>query len=61
MKIKEEQGFIPKYALRKYTSEQLLAHLRSNKHSRKQLIEVAITAALLCFEGGAKKVEAISS
>ena len=42
--VKGEKEFVPEYALHKYTFEQLENHLNSNKHSRVQLIEVAMRA-----------------
>ena len=43
--VKEGQEFVPEYALHKYTFEQLEDHLNSNKHSREQLIEVAMKSS----------------
>jgi hypothetical protein len=47
--IRDGQEFVPEYALRKYTFEQLDDHLNSNKHSRKQLVEVAMRAAAFLY------------
>jgi hypothetical protein len=47
--IREGQEFVPEYALLKYTFEQLENHLNSNKHSREQLIEVAMRAAAFLY------------
>ena len=47
--IREWQEFIPEYALHKYTFKQLENHLNSNKHSRGELIEVAMRARPLFF------------
>jgi hypothetical protein len=49
--IKEGREFVPEYALHKYTFKQLGAHLNSNKHSREQLIEVAVRAAAFLYRG----------
>jgi hypothetical protein len=47
--VKEDQEFVPEYALHKYTFKQLGDHLNSNKHSREQLIEVAMRAAAFLY------------
>jgi hypothetical protein len=45
MVVKEGREFVPEYSLRKYTFKQLVIHLNSKKHSRDQLVEVAMRAA----------------
>ena len=47
--VKEGQEFVPEYAFHKYSFEQLEDHLNSNKHSREQLIEVALRAAAFLY------------
>jgi hypothetical protein len=57
--VKEGQEFVPEYALHKYTFEQLEDHLNSNKHSREQLIEVALRAAAFLYPHGFEKIESV--
>jgi hypothetical protein len=57
--VKEEQEFVPEYALHKHTFEQLENHLNSNKHSREQLIEVAMRAAAFLYRDAFEKVEGV--
>jgi hypothetical protein len=57
--VKEGQEFVPEYALHKYTFEQLEDHLNSNKHSREQLIEVALRAAAFLYPHAFEKIEGI--
>jgi hypothetical protein len=47
--IKEGQEFVPEYALHKHTFKQLGDHLNGNKHSREQLVEVAMRAAAFLY------------
>jgi hypothetical protein len=47
--VKGGQEVVPRYALHKYTFEQLGNHLNSNKHSREQLVEVAMRAAAFFY------------
>jgi hypothetical protein len=57
--IREGQEFIPEYALHKYTFEQLEDHLNSNKHSREQLIEVAMRAAAFLYCHAFERIESV--
>ena len=57
--IKGGQEFVPEYALHKYTFKQLGDHLNSNKHSREQLIEVAVRAAAFLYRDAFDKIEGI--
>lgn len=57
--IKGVQEVIPRYALHKYTFEQLGDHLNSNKHSREQLIEVAMRAAAFLYRDAFEKIEGV--
>ena len=54
--VNEEQEFVPEYALHKYTFKQLGDHLNSNKHSREQLIEVAMRAAAFLYRDAFEKI-----
>ena len=57
--VKEGQEFVPEYALHKYTFEQLEDHLNSNKHSREQLIEVALRAAAFLYRHAFENIEGV--
>ena len=57
--VKERQEFVPEYALHKYSFEQLEDHLNSNKHSREQLIEVALRAAAFLYRHAFEKIEGV--
>ena len=47
--VKDGKEFVPEYALRKYTFNELGNHLNSRKHSRDQLVEVAMRAAAFLY------------
>jgi hypothetical protein len=53
--VRDGQEFVPEYALHKYTFEQLDDHLNSDKHSREQLIEVAMRAAVFLYSDAFEK------
>jgi hypothetical protein len=55
--VKGGKEVVPRYALHKYTFEQLGNHLNSNKHSREQLIEVAMRAAAFLYCHAFEKIE----
>jgi hypothetical protein len=57
--VKGEIEVVPGYALHKYTFEQLEDHLNSNKHSREQLIEVALRAAAFLYRHAFEKIEGV--
>jgi hypothetical protein len=57
--LKEGQEFIPGYALQKYTFEQLDDHLNSDKHSREQLIEVAMRASIFLYRQAFEELESV--
>jgi hypothetical protein len=57
--IKEGQEFVPEYALHKYTFEQLDDHLNSDKHSREQLIEVAMRASIFLYRQAFEELESV--
>jgi hypothetical protein len=54
--VRDGREFVPEYALHKYTFEQLDDHLNSNKHSREQLIEVAMRAAAFLYRHAFEKI-----
>jgi hypothetical protein len=57
--IKEGQEFVPEYALHKYSFEQLDNHLNGDKHSREQLVDVAMRAAAFLYRHAFEKTEDI--
>jgi hypothetical protein len=54
-----EEEFVPEYALHKYTFEQLDDHLNSDKHSREQLIEVAMRASIFLYRHAFEELESV--
>jgi len=56
--IKDRKEFVPEYALHKYTFKQLGDHL-CNKHSREQLIVVAVRAVAFPYRGALEEVKGV--
>ena len=56
---KGEHEFVPEHALTKYTFEQLGDHLNSNRHTRKELIVVALRAAAFLYCHAIERIEGV--
>jgi hypothetical protein len=40
---------VPESALRRYTFAQLVTHLQSNKHNRKEFVDIAVRASMYLY------------
>jgi integrase/recombinase XerD len=44
-----DSDILPEYALRKYTFAQQVTHLESNKHNRKEFVDIAVRASIFLY------------
>ena len=44
-----EEECVPEYALHRYTFDQLVIHLESNKHNRRDLVDVTLKASIYLY------------
>jgi hypothetical protein len=57
--VKGEKEVLSKSCFQKYSFDQLEIHLNGKKHSRQQLVEVAMRAAAFLYRDAFEKIEGV--